>query len=814
MKSLISSSITVRLGRLQSILVYGSLALLLFLLCARVWNFGITHTDDARWAMPGYFLGIDPIADWAISQGRIWAYLSGTLILWTLQMQGSVAGELVRLGSFVLFFIVFFRYFALLCDRRFSLIAATFFLSFFMLKWDGSLLTTYPLLSWLAGGALILALELSARFVSRGSRWALALAMTLFGFSLVNNEGITVLFMFLFFVHTIALNHAVDESTFAIAKLHLRRRSAVLLLLFFVVAATYAAIYLAWFLSHPSIYDGHKLGGFKLLNFLKTLTHFSTSGSALHDLISPYSVPFADAIAMTGERKEYFLTRNLQRSLHDPSSLLVCIVTIFLMWNLLKNVSGKSSALIKQATASSFASSVSSSASTWAKSRWSLQKRMYFGLLIGLSVAILPIIPVALTSKYQTWVMESQIQAYSHTIFSHFGWSCVFAFVMLVLFEKLAARTVLRNFLLGVVALFSGLIASQAFTANDDMAADMRNESGRWYILQKLLEVNQQSLKSDYVWVPRFASGSWYSSVDRDYWTQYAKKRYGDKTVIGADGPDLVAQSKNYVVSDYIFDRHGKRFVAIAASLNTSNASSEDNQTVSIFIEGGVARHRADYFLLYKDRNDHEVHQSLNSLDPNTGNAEWGTLDLNNVEPTSIQLYRLDRKRRQVRLCGLVQLRGAAYSIQSGATTNLVINDRQALKSGWSAVELNGIWSDQSKAYLHLNTFTKQAHAWQVKMQLNNLAGQIDDIPEQTLIVRSKDRILGRWTFERMQNQSHIEFNLPVDAFDANGDFELELEVTPLVSQMKPSGNRDQRNLGVFLKGIELIPTTEAKTSK
>lgn len=808
MKSLISSITTSRLSRLQSILVYCSLALLLFLLCARVWNFGITHTDDARWAMPGYFLGIDPIADWAISQGRIWAYLSGTLILWTLQMQGSVAGELVRLGNFVLFFIVFFRYLALLCDRRFSLIAATFFLSFFMLKWDGSLLTTYPLLSWLAGIALILALEFSARFVSRGSRWALVLAMILFGFSLVNNEGITVLFMFLFFVHTIALNHALDASTVAIAKLKLRRRSAVVMVLFFVVAASYAAIYIAWFLSHPSIYDGHKLGGFKFLNFLKTLVHFSTSGSALHDLISPYSVPFGDAISMTGERKEYFLTRNLQRSLHDPSSLLVCIVTIFLMWSLIKNISGKASAAINQSTR------VDSLNSVWANSHWSLQKRMYLGLLIGISVAILPIVPVAMTSKYQTWAMESQIQAYSHTIFSHFGWSCVFAFVMLALFERLASRIVLRKVVLGVVALFSGLIASQAFTANDDMAADMRNESGRWYILQKLLEVNQQSLKSDYVWVPRLASGSWYSSVDKDYWTQYAKKRYGDKTVIGADGPDLVAQSKSYVVSDYIYDRHGKRFVAIAASLNASNASSKDNQTMSIFIEGGVARHRADYFLLYKDRNGHEVHQSLSSLNPSTGNAEWGTLDLNNVEQNSIQLYRLDRKQGQVRLCGLVQLRGATYSIQNGATTNLVINDRQALKSGWSAVELNGIWSDQSKAYLHLNTFTKQARAWQVKMQLNNLAGQIDDIPEQTLIIRSEGRILGRWTFERMQNQSHIEFNLPADAVDANGDYELELEVTPLVSQMKPSGNRDQRNLGVFLKAIEVIASDEVRTAK
>jgi hypothetical protein len=779
----------------QSVITYLALAILLILLCARVWHFGITHSDDAAWALPGYVLDKDPVSEWAISQGRIWAYISGSMMLFTLKLQGSLGGELLRLGSFILFFICFYWYLAVLISKNFSLLSASFFLAFFMLKWDGSILTTYPLITWVAGIAFIASLESSRRFILNGKFFLIPWIASLLLFSLFNNEGITLLFICLFLMHTLLMNATVDATKIRVHRLKLHQHSIVLLMILFVVATIYSLIYLVWLHLHPSIYDGHKLSGFDGLKFFQTLYHFSTSGSALHDMITPYSVPFGDAINMTGGRIDYFLTRNLQRSLHDPLSLTAGLLTIWLLWIQIKQFHTKpTTTMVDQ--------------NYLAKKRKDLKFGLKIGLVVGLSIAIIPIVPVAVTAKYQSWMAENQIRAYSHTIFSHFGWTCVYTVVLLFSLNNLKNRAKLRNVFAILVTLFSGLIASQAFTANDDMAADMRNESGRWQMLESMLAVNDTFFRKPYIWSPRFNSGSWYAVVGKDYWSMFAEKRHGSKTKVSGESPNLDQQRIGYLTHDYTYDKLGKRFVAVATPVDVESMPFAQKNKLAIYIEGGISKWKGDYFLMYKDRQGRETNTALESLQALNSNSEWGLISNIDADISTIKLARLDKKNRQIILCGLVLPRGILMTLREvesdTKTIRMKINDPSVLKEAWSQVEQGGAWTVSQKARMLLPNKIVTSNDLHFKLQLKHLAGQDNQQFSQTLTVRFKDNIVGAWTFAPPQKQEFVEFIVSRKLHEADELIDLTFEVSPTVNQSKVSQNRDTRELGVFIESLQI----------
>jgi hypothetical protein len=459
-------------------------------------------------------------------------------------------------------------------------------------------------------------------------------------FSLFNNEGITALFTCLFFAHTLLLNKTLDFSELRFEKLKIRQRSSQLLFMFFVVAGSYAALYLGWLILHPSIYDGHTLSKFNPGRFFTTLFHFSTSSSALHDMVAPYGVSFGDAITHSGYRVEYFLTHNLQRSLHERLSLLVCLITIWLIYTLINRYQSSITVLPTVADNKQHPSATPGF-------------NLKFAFIAGLCIALIPIIPVALTSKYQSWMAESQIRAYSHTIFSHFGWSCVYAAVLLWIADYFKTQRILRKLFIGFIALFSGLIASQAFTVNNDMAADMRNETGRWQMLKQILDINETVFHAKQVWSPRLASGTWYGTVHKEYWSDYAKRRYGNATNVTAKAPDLAEQKSGYLAHDYMYDRWGKRFVAIMAPAETPLPENKKNVSLAIYIEGGIDHSKSDYFLLLTDHSGQAVRLELPTLQPLTDQRDWAVLPNLDAKISSIRLMRLDKKRNEIQLCSL-----------------------------------------------------------------------------------------------------------------------------------------------------------------
>jgi hypothetical protein len=499
------------------------LAILVTGVSVRVWGLGLTHTDDAVWALrahqsAGGFFTREPIGAWALTPGRFWAHVSGAWMLHTLQWQGTAYGEVLRLGSFTAFFAVFHVTVRAFFGHRIALLASTFAAGLAMVRWDGSILTTYPLITWPAGAAFGLALLAGRRYVqSAGAGWSIAGALLLF-FSLMNNEGVTVLFMLLSVLAAWQLRE-LDA-----------RRGARWLLTTLIACAAYAALYFGWRLMHPSSYQGHVIAPFELRSWWLTFGHFSTGGNVLHDVVTPYRVAYADAQEVIAVQAVYRIREVWPGLLRSPTAMAAGVVAGLLVHRALRPSEDAAAAGSQRAV-----------------------------IVSGLLIATVTVLPVSLVAMYQGWVTKSGIRAYSHTALAHFGWSLVAAAAC----AGWVSRRANRDRAAMVVSVAAGLLAAAASFTNDRIVDDMRTEAGRWRVLDHVLALNRHGPRAPAIVVPRLANGSWYTVVAPTYWSEWTKARYGDDTSVLTSAKEAVPEA--WLV-DYAFDLRSRSFVGLVAA--------------------------------------------------------------------------------------------------------------------------------------------------------------------------------------------------------------------------------------------------------
>lgn len=501
------------------------MALLLALSWSRLWGLGLTHTDDAVWALrawdtPGSIFDTEPVGEWARRQGRFWAFVSGALMLHVIKWNATAYGELLRFAGFAGFFAMFHFAVRTYCSARIALLAATLNLALAMVRWDGSILTTYPLITWVAGIALCAALVCGKRYAGGASAGWLVAAVLLLFFSFMNNEGVTAAFVVLAFLAAFATSAESPERS--------RRFMGAVA----IAAAAYAALYVGWRLLHPSQYAGHELS-WRLQPFLMTFWHFSTSGSVLHDLAWPYSVTFAEPQAGVTHEQVYRVGSHWMQAAASPSAWIAA---------------GLSGMLVLRG----------------ARMHAVAMRSTWHAVVAGLVVALVAIAPVALSAMYQGWVMEKGIRAYSHTPLAHFGWSLVLAGLLAHVFDRGAGRRIVAL----VPAVLVAVLAALASATNDDIVDDMRPEAGRWRVLKDMLDADASSgANARALFVPRFANGSWYVWVPNGYWGQYAQARWQEENTrvfTGARGEP--ARTGPEKVADYAWEGQVRGFTGVIAT--------------------------------------------------------------------------------------------------------------------------------------------------------------------------------------------------------------------------------------------------------
>jgi hypothetical protein len=309
------------------------IGILLALLCWRVWGLGITGGEDAGWALAAYQPGSDPAGDWARFQGRIWAFPIGALMLHVLRWQGTFYGEVLRIGSFVAFFLAFHLMVATYCGRKLALLAATLVVGSYVLRWDGNLLTTFPLMTYPSAIVFCAAVMFGRHYVASSAPWSLAVAGVLLFVSLFNNEGATLLFGVLFAL-TIIANDRQLPKRYALRWYGTRNPRTFGLATVLIGSFTfYGVVAAAWSVTHPSTYAGFVFGSFHPGQFGEVLLSFVTGNSILSYLGRQYAVFFGDLGGLS-TRATYDLAQAVGTIAVAPLAILVGIIAAALFFRL------------------------------------------------------------------------------------------------------------------------------------------------------------------------------------------------------------------------------------------------------------------------------------------------------------------------------------------------------------------------------------------------------------------------------------------------------------------------------------------------
>lgn len=760
------------------------LTFLLVLLCQRVWGLGVMHTDDAMWALRAHLPQIDTVADWTRDQGRLWALVSGTMMLHVLKWQGSTYGELLRLGGFALFFLAFHLMAAAYCGRRIALLGATLFLALFALKWDGSLLTTYPLLTWVAGIAFTGAVLAGRRHARTGGHGMLVLAGALLFFALFNNEGVTLAFIMLYPVTIWANAVQVDSAAHGLAVGRFPRRSWRLFLVFCASAAAYSVLYFWWRQLHPSIYPGHTVAPFDPVRIARTLYHFSTSGSVLHEMLAPLRVTYVDAIGGQARQFTYGLVQYADGLLRAGAAPLAGVVVAVLLWMLLEPRDETAPAARSVAPAPRMA------------------------LALGLLVALVPILPVALMATYQEWEAERNVRAYSHTIFAHFGWSLALAGVLCAVAARLRGRAYYRALLLAL-CLGGGMLAALANRANDAIADDMRPEAGRWALLERTIAVNRAVFQADTFWTPALASGSWYTVVFRNYWTEFAKARHGATITVSHEIPDINDQLRGFVMHDYSYDRQARSLVSLYTRYRRQAGGGYGRaDRIAVDLASADAQALRAYVLSYRDAAGVARRIPVATLDPVPGQPGLRVASGMQADPGTVRLLRVAADGAEAEVCVNRIPRGTRIDFRQRARQpgTVVVDAGAMLTAGWNQLEREGVWSAAGGSHIVIPAGLLPAGRLRAVFDFGTYASIGFRIGTQKVSASVGGAPMAQWSFTTFKPVPATEFELPATPAGA-ADVHIRLDVDPAMNP-KALGidPHDGRDLGLYLRSVTFEP--------
>lgn len=562
----------------KSALTAVAILLPLALLASQLLNLDIVHHDDAEWYLAAYEDRWDIVNSFAVSQGRIWAYVAGSILYISLYVFDTALGDFLRVGSFVIFFIALHYLLSLYAGLQTAVMAALFNISLISIRWEGSILTSYPGIFWILGTIFLISVVTGRTYSKNGSPRLLIGSLALFFLSLFIHEGVSILFMSVFALSCVANEIQLGAGDFGIVNPRIlfrnpKSNSAKLLIGCISVSILYLATYFIWRLIFPSTYVGNTIGSLNIVAAIPVLATYSLSGSVLWDFFAPYQVGYLDAINPGRYVIEYdpytYLTSASVSILHAFIALVVGVAVCLqfshstAMTDLRRADREVNKDVVKNRAALTVAG----------------------GTLLGLSIIILPILPISLVPRYQELFYASGVRSYVYTALSHFGVGICIAFIVNYLGSLIQYRTrVIAGVVLGIV---TALMAYSALGVNQAVITDMQDETKRWKVIDISIDfLKSQDMLPAALIVPRLSSGTWFTRLDEGYWNNYIRAAH-DQDVSVILNPLAVDwdQGKNMLYVDYDLSAGSGKMVISYIHLDRSSIDSNLARRITVYTE-------------------------------------------------------------------------------------------------------------------------------------------------------------------------------------------------------------------------------------
>lgn len=761
-------------------------AVLLAMFCLRIWDLGIVHSDDAAWALRAWQGRWNIIWDWATRQGRVWALVSGPLLLTALKIKGSFIGNLAIASTFAIFFILFHWVVAVHFGRRTAILAACLNLGLYAMRWDGSLITAYPVFMWVLGSLYLVALLELERYFATDRRTVLVTSLTFFFCSLFLHEGVTVLFAIVYPLAAIHHRSGLLRGGDAASDATLRKPLRSALTGWITVVTLYALAYLGWRFAFPSAYRGNALAEFDVMRIIRVALAFALNGSVLHDMFAQYNVLFADSPFGDGMRIGYPFWQFVRHPRLHTGSLAAGALSALLVWHVLARL--RPSVRLGDA--------------------WMQQA---FAVIVGALIAFVPIIPVAATPKYQQWYEDLGIRAYVHTALSHFGVSLVVA-VVLIWAVDLLRRRFAWLVVAGATSCVVAVLSAGAYAMNDAIALDMRTEASRWLVFDRAMRIMGSQGWSRYTIIaPRFASGSWFAVLPSDFWVEWAAARYGMQVDFKTRDVPARALPGGAVLLDFAAMGETGIFMTLAhlQSPGAHGAPVAD----AIFVAPVTV---ADYRV---------TQQVVQFDDVKLGQREVRLLTAERLpEDSSVRIIRPVAADP-----GSINVlpQSPVGSLPITCATPLVPSDRVAfgtsaaprqatcigtalLENGWHPPERTGVWSRDRTAVLHLPVAVS-VRDLRIRLTMSSYPGLGFYDSGTDIQVRAGSRLVAQRHDGFRSPMAPIEFAVNRDDVTSDGSLTIAIGVDRTYNPRQLGVAPDDRDLGVHLEMLEMLLPQDKK---
>lgn len=753
-----------------------AISYLMLVFFSRIWGLGFTHTDDAIWSLAARGRHLDIVSDFATSQGRIWAYVSGGIMYVALYLRDSLPGNLLRTGSMGLFFFLFYRVVALYTGGSIAFLAAVLNLALFTIRWEGSLTTTYPAFFWLLGSLFLFSVMLGGHYRRSSKRGFLAASLLAFFISMFLHEGATLLFFLLFILFALVPyspsgTHAGGPVPQGKQWLAMRTLAAGGLF----AGTAYALVYVAWRLAFPTGYAGNTIGNAELVKIPEVLFRLATGGTLISGFFAPMSVLFSDTIAGDGYKVVY-----------DP-------------WTFLKRPSADLVALTSMAVVAVATFSILGKGSTVTDAEQKFGNRAAFiGLVTGILVTFIPIFPVAAVEKYQRHFYDLGVTAYVFTVVSHFGITLSLASILfwVTRWGVHAGRYwgyALRAPLAAVIAI--GAYCSCQM--NDVIVNDMRVETYRWKAVDQAIAMDSMAqFKLGAIHAPRLSSGSWFSALDNAYWGRYSATVLKKPMRFVDDLPLTASQLQPTAFLDYSLEKNSRQLALVLAPLSFGPAGEVSVHQVALSVSGADVSDVQQYVLTFTDRfNGPSTRRfaDLPQLDK-TGNVRLAT-GLSAV-PGSIRFARHSFIQSLPLICDRTQFFAGVVSF--GTVLSQPQGEclgRLFLGAGWNTVEKAGVWSRSRDALVNIPTAGLPHGSLELTVKTGSYVGLGFGDATQNVSVLLNNEIVANRADAKGDGPKEMKITIPAFAWTEGRPLPITLRVDRTVTP--PAG--DTRALGVYL---------------
>ena len=347
---------------------------------------------------------------------------------------------------------------------------------------------------------------------------------------------------------------------------------------------------------------------------------------------------------------------------------------------------------------------------------------------------------------------------------------------------------------------------------NDAIALDMRTEASRWLVFDRAMRIMRSQGWSRYnIVAPRFASGSWFAVLPAGFWVDWAAARYGMQVGFKTSDVPARALAGGAVLLDFAAMGETGIFMTLA-HLQSPDVHGPPVADAIFVAPVTVADYRVTQQVVQFDDvklGQREVRLMTAERLPEDSSVR--VIRPVAADPGSISVLPQSPVGSLPIACAtpLAPADRVTFGTSAGLRQSTCIGT-MFLGEGWHPPERTGVWSRDRTAVLHLPVAVS-ARNLRVRLTMSSYPGLGFYDSATDIQVRAGSRLVAERHDGFRSPMTPIEFAVNRDDVTPDGNLTIAIAVDRTYNPRQLGVAPDDRNLGVHLEMLEVLPRQDEK---